>query len=83
MAKEFKVAIEVTEKRYVYVVAENEADALKIVTRENDKEPLIRDSDEYGDGMSYTFDTTFSVERKIKVLDEVLDSEYNDDEDEE
>ena len=77
MAKEFKVAIEVTEKRYVYVVAESEVDALKIVTQENNKKPIIRDSD------SYTFDTTFAVERKIKILDEVLDSEYNDDEDEE
>lgn len=83
MEKEFKVAIEVVEKRYVYVVAANEADAVNIVTQRNNEKPIIFDSKEYGGHVAYEFDTTFPVERQIKVLDEVLDSEYNDDDEEE
>ena len=70
MEKEFKVSVEIVTKSEVYIVANSADEALAIAKATK----LVN---EFGNPIE--FDMTVGTVQSVKVLDEVADSEYNDD----
>ena len=70
MEKEFKVSVEIVTKSEVYIVANSADEAIAIAKATK----LVN---EFGNPIE--FDMTVGTVQSVKVLDEVADSEYNDD----